>query len=254
MRKRTIWLLGLVALIGGGLTMSRYLPPAGPDLSLVPGGIGGDISEIRAALTSPLSAELARRELRFGAPVFIRIFKEEAELELWVRQDGRFVLFKTYPICKFSGTLGPKLREGDRQAPEGIYRVGRGALNPNSSFHLSFNLGFPNAYDRANGRTGSFLMVHGACVSVGCYAMTDPAIEEIYLLVEAALLQGQGGVDVHAFPFRMTRARMARAQGDEWFTFWSDLKPVFDHFEKTGNLPQVTSSDGRYRIAGQQRP
>ena len=128
----------------------------------------------------PLETALRAKGLRWGAPVFIRIFKEEKELELWVDNEKQFKHFKTWPICKYSGTLGPKLKEGDGQAPEGFYFVPRSRMNPRSRFHLSFNLGYPNAYDRAHKRTGSALMVHGNCVSIGCYAMTDAGIEEIY--------------------------------------------------------------------------
>lgn len=214
-------------------------------------GLSGDIADIRARVTGPLTQDLAAQGLRFGAPVFLRIFKEEAELELWVQDgDDRFALFRSYPICNYSGDLGPKLREGDRQSPEGIYRVGQGALNPNSAFHLSFNLGFPNAYDRSQGRTGSFLMVHGDCVSVGCYAMTDPAIEEIYVLAEAALRAGQGAFAVHAFPFRMTPERMVAAQSHPWIEFWRELLPIYAAFEATGQVPQVTVAGGQYRLAG----
>ena len=245
---RALVLVGLL-LAGGGLILARYFPHVVPDRIVRPMGIGGDIDEIRASLTAPLTAQLQQVGLSFGAPVFLRIFKEEAELELWVQEGARFTLFRTYPICNFSGELGPKLKEGDRQSPEGFYQVGQGALNPNSRFHLSFNLRFPNAYDSARARTGSFLMVHGDCVSIGCYAMTDPAIEEIYVLAEAALRGGQTRFDVHAFPFRMTDTRMARAAGHEWLAFWEELKPAYDAFEANHRVPDITTSDGRYHVA-----
>ncbi len=126
-----------------------------------------------------LNERLAGKGLARGNPVFIRIFKREQELELWMKKGGSFVLFASYPICRYSGELGPKRQEGDFQAPEGFYSVARAQLNPRSSYRRSFNLGFPNLYDAANGRTGSFVMVHGACMSAGCYAMTDPVIDEI---------------------------------------------------------------------------
>ncbi len=212
-------------------------------------GLGADITEIRRNQTPILTRDLETVGLEFGAPVFVRIFKEESELELWVRSGDRFELFRSYEICNFSGDLGPKLKEGDRQSPEGIYRVGAGALNPNSRFHLSFNLGFPNAHDRANGRTGSFLMVHGDCLSIGCYAMTDPAIEEIFVLAEAALRGGQDVFEVHAFPFRMTEARMDAAAAHRWLPFWEDLKPIYDAFEETRTVPQVRLDGARYALA-----
>ena len=117
------------------------------------------------------------------------------------RRARRFERFATYPICRWSGRLGPKFREGDRQAPEGFYTVDAEQLNPNSRMHRSFNLGFPNAYDQAHGRTGSFLMVHGGCASIGCYAVTDPAVDEIWRMVTAALEQGQA-----RFPFMSSRS------------------------------------------------
>ena len=138
-----------------------------------------------------LDERLAAHGVKLGVPVYVRIFKLESELELWMEKDGRFVRFATYPICLWSGRLGPKLREGDRQAPEGFYTVADEQLNPNSRWHRSFNLGFPNAFDQAHGRTGSFIMVHGGCVSIGCYAMTDPVVDEIWRLVTAALDSGQ---------------------------------------------------------------
>jgi murein L,D-transpeptidase YafK len=190
--------------------------------------------------------QLSANGFAMGQAVFIRIFKEEAELELWLKRAGGFALFKTYQICNYSGDLGPKLREGDRQSPEGFYHVGKTALNPNSSYHLSFNLGFPNAYDRGRNRTGSYLMVHGDCRSIGCYAMTDAGIEEIYGLGEAALNAGQPFFRVHAFPFRMTDARMGQAAEDRWFPFWQNLKQGYDAFEAEHMPPNVTVHEGDY--------
>ncbi|WP_321832578.1 murein L,D-transpeptidase family protein [Thalassovita sp.] len=243
------WLLTLLLL--ACLTISAiYLGRAYlPSRIAEPLGLRADITEIRARVTPRLEAEFAAQGLTFGAPVYLRIFKEEAELELWVKSDRSYQLFRSYPICTFSGKLGPKLREGDRQSPEGFYQVGPDALNPRSSYHLSFNLGFPNSFDRAHGRTGSFLMVHGNCLSIGCYAMTDPLIEEIYLSVEAALKAGQTTVPVHAFPFRMTEPRMAHARGSNWIDFWRQLAPAYQQFEATHELPQTSVRDGRYHVA-----
>ena len=184
--------------------------------------------------------------LRWGAPVFIRIFKEEKELELWVDDGKVFKHFKTWPICKYSGKLGPKLKEGDQQAPEGFYFVPRSRMNPRSRFHLSFNLGYPNTYDRAHKRTGSALMVHGNCVSIGCYAMTNARIEEIYSLCDAALKGGQRFFRVHIFPFRMTEANMKRHAQSKWIEEWYNLKQGYDWFEKSKRPPNVTVSARRY--------
>jgi murein L,D-transpeptidase YafK len=193
-----------------------------------------------------LNERLAGKRLARGNAVFIRIFKREQELELWMKKGDGFVLFATYPICRYSGGLGPKLREGDYQAPEGFYSVGRGQLNPNSSNHLAFNIGFPNRYDAANGRTGSFLMVHGKCVSVGCYAMTDPVIDEIWDLVTAALDGGQKRFSVHIFPFRMTDPQFAILGGGPWSGFWRDLKHAHDLFETSHVPPRLSVCGKRY--------
>ena len=196
---------------------------------------------------------LAAKKLNWGAPVFIRIFKEEKQLELWADDGKQFRLFKTWAICKFSGALGPKLREGDGQAPEGFYFVPRARMNPRSRFHLSFNLGYPNAYDRARQRTGSALMVHGNCVSIGCYAMTDPRIEEIYSLCDAALQNGQRFFRVHSFPFRMTEANMKRYRKSKWISEWQNLKIGYDWFEKAKRPPNVTVSGNQYAFSANPR-
>jgi len=193
-----------------------------------------------------LEKALAAKGLRWGAPVFIRIFKEEKQLELWVDDGKQFQLFKTWAICKFSGALGPKLKEGDGQAPEGFYFVPRKRMNPRSRFHLSFNLGYPNTYDRARQRTGSALMVHGNCVSIGCYAMTDARIEEIYSLCDAALMNGQEFFRVHVFPFRMTEANLKRQGKSKWIVEWKNLKTGYDWFEKSKRPPNVTVNGKQY--------
>ena len=188
----------------------------------------------------------------WGSPVFLRIFKQEGELELWVKpgQEEGFVLFENYPIQRWSGGLGPKLREGDGQAPEGFYRISPAQLNPNSSYHLSFDLGFPNEFDRAHERTGSFLMVHGSNVSVGCFAMGDPAIEEIYSLVDAALRHGQGYVHVHCHPFRHDRedAEQLLRAGAEWKAFWQQLHTIWQAFEERRVPPEVLVNNGHYEL------
>ena len=198
-----------------------------------------------------LEPALAAKGLEIGDALFLRVFKESKELEVWMRPKtgGDYVLFKTYPICRWSGDLGPKLKEGDGQAPEGFYFVTPGRMNPNSRFHLSFDIGFPNEFDESLGRTGSYLMIHGDCVSIGCYAMTDAGIEEIYTLAAAALARGQRFFRVHCFPFRMTDERMeALREGDKWFDFWANLKEGYDYFEFLGRPPDVSIAGGRYRF------
>lgn len=187
---------------------------------------------------------------RMGDPVFIRILKEEKTLEVWMKPDGheRYALYETYPICTFSGGLGPKVREGDKQSPEGFYAVGRAQLNYNSQYYLAFNTGFPNAYDKAHGYTGSYLMVHGGCKSIGCYAMTDEKIMEIYGLMQAALDNGQAYVPVHIFPFRMTPMRLDDAAHSPWRGFWRNLYDGYTAFEAEGHPPQVSVCGKEYRF------
>lgn len=201
----------------------------------------------------PLSKEammlLGRKGMQQGAPIFIRIFKEESELEVWkARDDGRFYHYKTYPICNWSGELGPKVAQGDKQAPEGFYTVAKYQMNPNSSFHIAFNLGYPNAYDKARNRTGNFLMVHGKCRSAGCYAMTDALMEEIYALAREAFRGGQETFQVHAFPFRMTDANMERHKKHKWYRFWETLKEGYDHFDAHRIPPNVVVCQRRYVV------
>lgn len=169
----------------------------------------------------------------FGKPVFLRIIKEDYELELWLQEpDGKWRLFDTYEIAAMSGELGPKTKEGDEQAPEGFYRVLPRAMNPRSMYHLSFNIGYPNAYDRSLGRTGSYIMVHGSDVSIGCFAMTDPIIEEIYTLVNEAFRAGVKSVPVQVYPFRMTEERMKEEASHQHFEFWQHLLPGWQYTEQ----------------------
>ena len=168
----------------------------------------------------------------FGKPVFIRIVKEDRDLELWVQEaDKSWHILKSYRIFGMSGDLGPKTAEGDEQAPEGFYRVYPHSMNPRSKFHLSFNIGYPNAYDRKLGRTGSFIMVHGDILSIGCFAMTDARIEEIYTMVNEAFKTGTQYVPVQVYPFRMTDERMLKERDSEHFEFWQHLLPGWQHTE-----------------------
>jgi murein L,D-transpeptidase YafK len=199
-------------------------------------------------LPGSTQALLAIKGMKQEAPIFVRIFKEESELEVWKYKDGHFQHFRTYPICAWSGELGPKVQQGDRQAPEGFYTVSRGQMNPNSLYHLAFNVGFPNAYDRANGHSGSALMVHGDCKSAGCYAMTDAYIEEIYILAREAFNAGQTKFHVQAFPFRMTASNMQRHRDNRWYPFWVRLKDGYDAFEATGKPPIVKVCSKQYLV------
>jgi murein L,D-transpeptidase YafK len=182
-----------------------------------------------------------------GAPILMRAFKKESEIELWKQgRDGKYVLLKTYPVCRWSGQLGPKIREGDRQAPEGFYEVSAAAMNPNSSLFLSFNIGFPNAFDRAHNRSGSHLMVHGACSSQGCFAMTDEAISEVYAITRDAFAAGQQSFQFQSYPFRMTPENLARHRADPHIAFWKNLKEGYDSFDVGKRAPQWSVAQGRY--------
>lgn len=209
-------------------------------------GRSADMDQVRNWTKPRLEKQLAKAGFELGQPIFIRIYKESSELEVWLQNSDRYSLFKTYEICNFSGQLGPKLKEGDLQSPEGFYYVTPDSLNPNSRYHLSFNLGFPNVYDRNHKRTGSYLMVHGNCVSIGCYAMTDRGIEEIYLMAEAALAGSQKFFRVQAFPFRMTPENMARHKASKWIDFWKNMKDGADYFDRNKTPPNVTVVGGRY--------
>ncbi len=199
-------------------------------------------------LSSGTQVLLEDKGMEKDSPILLRIFKQDAELEVWKKrkETGKFALLRKYDICKWSGELGPKFREGDRQAPEGFYTITPAQMNPNSSYHLSFNLGFPNRYDRAHGRTGSHLMVHGACSSRGCYSMTDDQIQEIYTLARLAFQGGQRSFQVQAFPFRMTPANMAANRKSPHIEFWRMLKEGHDHFQVTGQPPKIDVCSKRY--------
>jgi murein L,D-transpeptidase YafK len=198
-------------------------------------------------LPAALVAEIEAKNMPRESPILVRIFKEESELEVW-KQDasGQFALLKTYPVCRWSGELGPKVKEGDRQAPEGFYTITPGQMNPQSNYYLAFNLGFPNAYDKANDRTGAFLMVHGDCSSAGCYAMTDEQIQEIYALGRDSFMGGQKSFQVQAYPFRMTALNMAKHRNNPNFAFWRMIKEGSDHFEVTKAEPHVDVCEKRY--------
>ncbi len=198
-------------------------------------------------LPSKVLAKIKAKGMNKTSPVMARIFKEEGVLEVWKQKtNGRYDMVASYEICKWSGKLGPKFVEGDRQAPEGFYSVSAAQMNPNSQYYLSFNLGFPNAYDRAHGRTGQHLMVHGACSSAGCYSMTDESMSEIYAFGRDAFKGGQRDFQVQAFPFRMTAANMARYKSDPNYEFWTMLKEGYDQFEITKVPPKVDVCGKRY--------
>lgn len=201
----------------------------------------------RAPVSPVLSARMQTLNMDKNAPIMVRLFKEESKLEVWKQtRDGRYALLETFDICRWSGNLGPKVTEGDRQAPEGFYMITPGLMNPNSSYHLAFNIGFPNAYDRSLGRYGTNLMVHGACSSRGCYAMTDGQIEQIYALARDSFAGGQKAFQFQAYPFRMTPENIARHYDNPNASFWAMLKEGYDHFEVTRQVPKVDVCGKKY--------
>lgn len=206
-----------------------------------------------AAASKPLPAEteavLKAKLVADGSDLYIRIFKEESELEVWkARANGRYVHVQTFPICNWSGTLGPKQALGDHMAPEGFYSLGHDSLKPDSKYHLALNVGYPNALDRALGRTGDFIMVHGNCVSVGCFAMTDALIEQVYAYTREAFNAGQDVIPLHIFPFRMSGENMNRHAGHAAVASWAPLKEAYDDFSRSKEPPQIAMCSKRYVV------
>jgi murein L,D-transpeptidase YafK len=223
-----------------------------------------------------LNQQLQETGLHFGSPAFIRIFKEEMQLEAWLQKNGTLKLLKIYPICDISGELGPKEKEGDRQAPEGIYTINQQSFNPNSKFHLSIDIGYPNEFDKLNKRTGGAIVIHGYCSSIGCFAIENEGIEELYGLLLESIKEGQKNIQVHIFPFRLTsetlKAHMGLKEDREWiilshtlehfangaettfykydrfYKFWVNLKTIYDYFETTYKVPVISVTKNGYFI------
>ncbi|MER2248990.1 murein L,D-transpeptidase family protein [Methylorubrum podarium] len=208
-----------------------------------------------APIPAATLALMAARGTDAAAPIVLRAYKRESEIEVWKRNAaGRYVPIKTYPICRWSGQLGPKTKTGDRQTPEGFYTVAKSQMNPNSRYYLSFDIGYPNAFDRAHGSTGSAVMVHGVCSSMGCFAMTDAVAGELFSIAREAFSGGQRAFQFQSFPFRMTAANMARHRTDPNIAFWRQLKEGSDRFEATGEEPVVSVAGGRYVFAPSSDP
>lgn len=200
------------------------------------------------AVEYPLQTNPANYPLR-GDNIYLRLFKQEGILEVWTQRENQpYQLYKTWKICTFSGGLGPKKAEGDGKSPEGFYATQKNLLNPHSRYHLAFNIGFPNAYDQANGFSGSYIMIHGKCVSAGCYAMTDASIEEIYALVSLALEGGQKQIPIHIFPFMMSASNMNKYRDSEYLSFWQQLKPAYDIFEAQRRIPDISVERRHYIV------
>jgi murein L,D-transpeptidase YafK len=228
-------------LASAAIAAAIALSGCNPESVIIPTG------RAQAPLSDKMLADMEAKQMDKDSPILVRIFKEESEMEVWKRnREGEYALLKTYPICRWSGDLGPKKKEGDRQAPEGFYTITPGHMNPNSNYYLAFNTGFPNTYDRAWGYTGSELMVHGDCSSRGCYAMTDEQIQEIYALARESFFGGQKDFQLQAFPFRMTALNMAKHRNNPNFAFWKMIKEGYDHFDATHQEPKVAVCEKRY--------
>lgn len=239
---RKLIIFGLLPLVGvAGIASYYFMPTSSAEGQQ-------RVRDAAQNISAPLTEVLAEKKASLGAPVFIRAFKEERELEIWLQEDGKetFTLLRTYPIAAASGNLGPKQAEGDQQVPEGFYHVPPRMMNPRSRFHLAFNIGYPNEFDQAHDRTGSFIMVHGSDVSIGCLAMTDEKIEEIYTLCDTAHKYGQKFFRVHIFPFRMNEENMAAHAESRWINFWENLREGYLHFEENKTPPNVTVQGKRY--------
>lgn len=207
------------------------------------------VPKAERAVPGKLATKMKAKSMAKGSPMIMRIFKKESTLEVWkAKTNGRYALLKTYEICKWSGQLGPKFKEGDRQAPEGFYNVKQWQMNPNSSYYLSFNMGFPNKFDRSRDRTGTYLMIHGACSSAGCYSMTDEQVAEIYAMARDTFMAGQKSFQIQAFPFRMTPENMFANRDNEHFAYWKMLKIGYDQFEATKLRPKVEVCGKNYQF------
>jgi len=242
--------LGVVLVLVAALLSQRHrVVGAIRAFSLLPGS--GDRAEMAALRVAPLlEAELSVMDLKLGDPVFLRIFKEEQALEVWMKpaQDDEFQHYKTYRLCRPAGSPGPRVARGDQQAPEGFYYATLRSLRPRHRYHLGFDIGFPNAYDRHHGRSGERVFVQGACVGQGSLALANPSMEEVYTLAAAALESGQEFFRIHCFPFRMSDRRMNRVleKPPEWLDFWANLKEGYDYFEILRRPPNTTLVQGEY--------
>ncbi|MFL5763286.1 MAG: murein L,D-transpeptidase family protein [Bacteroidia bacterium] len=201
-----------------------------------------------------LRSELKKQGINENFSMFIRVFKEDKQLEVWLKgkDNSEYKLFKTYSICASSGELGPKRMQGDGQVPEGFYAIA--AFNPYSSYHLSLAVSYPNASDKIIGKKnlGGDIMIHGNCVTIGCMPLTDFYIKEVYILAVEARTNGQQNIPVHIFPTRMNTQGMSDLEEVKLYCmdFWKNLKEGYDLFEKNHLVPKVTvDKTGKYLFA-----
>ncbi len=211
-------------------------------------GLAAGGAKAHKPLPPALVQAMEKKGMRKEDPILVRTFKQENVLEIWKRdQTGRYAMLKSYPLCAWGGTFGPKIKEGDKQSPEGFYTITPGRMNPNSQFHLAYDVGYPNAFDRAFNRTGSAVMVHGGCVnSAGCFIVTDDQVEELYGLAREAFAAGQRSFQLQSFPFHMTAENLAKHRKSPHMAFWRNIKQGYDHFEVTHLEPKVEVCDKKY--------
>src|SRR3984957_20820832 len=250
---------GSIELIRASLVRALLAPAALAAVLALAGCYGDEGYQIPTRAMKELSPEmltvLQQKNMPKDSPILVRVFKEESELEVWKEDTtGRYELLRVYPICRWSGDIGPKVKEGDRQAPEGFYAITPGLMNPNSNYYLAINTGYPNSFDKANNRDGNLLMIHGDCLSAGCYAMTDEQISEIYSLARDSFLGGRPSFQVQAYPFRLTPANLARHRNSPSLAFWKMLKIGNDHFETTHLEPKVDVCNRLYVFDAQPPP
>lgn len=236
-----------------GLVPTSFLPSSEELVSPIDIPTSVRVDAIKDRTLERIEGDLSLVGLKAGDPVFVRIFKEEEELELWMKGSGEshYTLFKVYRIRHWSGTLGPKLRDGDGQGPEGFYHVSSFRFRPDTRHHLGMDLGYPNEFDEYHGRTGGDIMIHGGTSSAGSYALAPGEMEEIYVLASAALEHGQRFFRVNAFPFRMTDKRMEQEwkRQPRWIEFWTNLKEGYDFFENVNVPPDVRVDAGDYEFS-----
>jgi murein L,D-transpeptidase YafK len=217
------------------------------------------VSDVFSRKEDTLVAQFRAKNLDWPAKnIYIRSFKYDSEMEVWIRNrpTDEFKLFKTYKVCALAGTLGPKRMEGDYQVPEGFYYINE--FKHNSAFHLSLGLNYPNPSDRLladSSEPGGDIYIHGSCVTTGCIPITNPQIEELYILASHAYASGQEFIPVHIFPVRFNRPKSMEflekiMKDDERLrAFETRLRPAYDHFEAQRRLPVVAvNPKGEYVV------
>ncbi len=232
-------------------------------LSLIAGGVSAEerVDRARREKSDDIQRMFEAAKVAYPpAEIFLRAFKREGELELWAasRKGAPLTRVYTFPICANSGGLGPKRKEGDGQVPEGFYRIDR--FNPGSAFHLSLGIDYPNVSDQKRGgrRPGGDIFIHGSCVTIGCLPIEDDPIEILYLVALDARTRGQRDIPVHIFPTRLDDEGLRSLQtlaGEDVAlrSFWEELVPFFESFERTRRPPKVSveAPTGRYLIGGE---